>query len=115
MAARAIYWAATHRRRELWVGWPAVLAIIGTRLLPAMLDHKLARQAYDGQMSDQPLAPGRHDNLYQPLPEDHGAHGRFDAVALNGSAQLWLTTHRWVMVAVGVAVLAALGAALSMG
>lgn len=111
VAARGIYWAATHRRRELWVGWPAVLAIIGTRLLPGFLDRKLARDAYDGQMSDQPLPPGRRDNLYQPVPGDHGAHGRFDRVALGWSAQLWITTHRWAWLAAGAVLLAGVAGA----
>lgn len=112
VAARGIYWAATHRRRELWVGWPAVLAIIGTRLLPGFLDRKLAGQAYEGQLSKQPLPPGRRDNLYQPVPGDHGAHGRFDDVALTRSAQLWFTTHRWTLGAACVGALVVLGVAL---
>jgi NAD(P)-dependent dehydrogenase (short-subunit alcohol dehydrogenase family) len=99
VAARGIYWAATHRRRELWVGWPAVEAIIGTKFLPGYLDRKLARQAYEGQESKKPIAPGRPDNLYQPLAGDHGAHGRFDSRAIDHSAQLWLVTHPAAIVA----------------
>jgi len=95
VAARGIYWAATHRRRELWVGWPAVLAIIGTRLLPGLLDRKLAREAYEGQMSEQPLDGRRQDNLLLPMAGDHGAHGRFDRAARQWSAQLWLSMHKW--------------------
>src|ERR1044071_4629294 len=38
VAARGIYFAATHRRREVWVGWPAIKAIVGTRLLPGLGD-----------------------------------------------------------------------------
>lgn len=107
VAARGIYWAATHRRRELWVGWPAVEAIIGTKFLPGYLDRRLARQAYEGQESTKPIAPGRRDNLYQPLPGDHGAHGRFDSRALDRSTQLWLTTHP-VAVAAGIVIVAVL-------
>ena len=33
--ARAIYFAATHRRREVWVGFPTVKAILGNRIAPA--------------------------------------------------------------------------------
>lgn len=93
VAAEGIYYAATHRRRELWVGWPAVKAIIGTRLIPGILDRLLARMAYDGQHTDEPIAADRKDNLYEPLAEDHGAHGRFDARSRATSAQLWWTTH----------------------
>jgi NAD(P)-dependent dehydrogenase (short-subunit alcohol dehydrogenase family) len=105
VAARAIYWAATHRRRELWVGWPAVQAILGTRVLPWLLDRILAATAVEGQQTDQPLPANRRDNLWEPVPGDHGVHGRFDAQALAWSAQLWLTTHRWVAFAVAIALL----------
>jgi hypothetical protein len=43
--------------------------------------------------------------LWTPVPGDHGIHGRFDAQALAWSAQLWLTTHRWVAFLVAVALL----------
>ncbi len=93
VAARAIYYAATHRRRELWVGWPAWKAILGTKLLPALGDRVLASEAYAGQHTDEPLPEGRRDNLYEPVPGDHGAHGRFDARAKRESLQSWLSTH----------------------
>lgn len=102
VAAQGIYWAATHRRRELWVGWPAVEAILGTKIIPGFLDRKLAYDAYGGQESNKRIPPGRRDNLYEPVPGDHGAHGRFDSKALNWSAQLWLTTHRWAMAAAAI-------------
>lgn len=111
VAARGIYWVATHPRRELWVGFPAVLAILGTRILPAYLDRKLAFTAYDGQLSDDEVErTDGPDNLYRPVPGDHGAHGRFDHLALSASRELWWTTHRWSMVGASVAGIAALGA-----
>ena len=109
VAARAIYYAATHRRRELWVGWPAIKAIVGTKLLPGLGDWILASEAYRGQHSDEPLPPGRRDNLYAPVAGDHGAHGRFDARAKRHSAQVWLSTHR-----VGTLAAAAVGLAAAM-
>ncbi len=110
LAARAVYWAATHRRRELWVGWPAVQAILGTRVLPALLDRILGRTAVDGQHTDEPLPPDRRDNLYQPVPGDHGPHGRFDASAHNASLQLSLATHRGALALAALALLAAASA-----
>jgi NAD(P)-dependent dehydrogenase (short-subunit alcohol dehydrogenase family) len=106
VAARAVYWAATHRRRELWVGWPAVQAILGTRIVPGLLDRLLGRTAVDGQHTGEPLPAGRLDNLYQPVPGDHGAHGRFDALAARSSVQVWLDTHRMALAA-GLLLLAA--------
>jgi NAD(P)-dependent dehydrogenase (short-subunit alcohol dehydrogenase family) len=94
VAAEAIFWAATHRRREVWVGWPAVQAILGTRLVPGLLDHLLARRGYDGQMTGG-LRPRPHpDNLFEPLAGDRGAHGRFDAEALASSLQWRLGSRR---------------------
>ena len=106
VAARAIYYAATHRRRELWVGFPAVKAILATKLFPGVLDWLLASKAYKGQHTDEPLPAERPDNLYAPVAGDHGAHGRFDARAKPQSAQAWLTMHRASLVA---------GAALALG
>ncbi len=109
IAARAVFYAATHRRRELWVGWPAVQAIIGTRLFPGLLDRMLGRTAVDGQHTDEPLPADRPDNLWRPVAGDHGAHGRFDAQAHEASTQAWLNTHRGVAAAAAVAVLGAVG------
>jgi NAD(P)-dependent dehydrogenase (short-subunit alcohol dehydrogenase family) len=94
VAARAVFYAATHRRRELWVGWPAVQAILGTKFFPGLLDRMLGRTAVDGQHTDEPLPPNRADNLWHPVAGDHGAHGRFDAQAHDTSPQVWLNTNR---------------------
>jgi NAD(P)-dependent dehydrogenase (short-subunit alcohol dehydrogenase family) len=103
VAAQAVYWAATHRRREVWVGAPAVQAILGTKVFPGFLDRMLGRTAVDGQHTDEPLPPGRRDNLYSPVPGDHGAHGRFDKLAHSSSAQWTLSRHRYAFVAAAVA------------
>lgn len=113
VAARAVYWAATHRRREVWVGWPAVQAILGTRIIPGLLDRKLGRSAWSGQQTDEPLPPDRPDNLWQPVAGDHGAHGRFDQKAHAFSPQAWATTHRGL--ALGAAALALLAARRLLG
>ena len=109
LAARAVYWAATHRRREVWVGWPAVQAILGTRLLPGLLDHILGRRAVEGQQGDEVLPRYQHDNLWHPVPGDHGAHGRFNAHALRSSGQYWMSTHRSLLGAALLSVLIAGG------
>jgi NAD(P)-dependent dehydrogenase (short-subunit alcohol dehydrogenase family) len=105
VAARAIYWAAHHRRREVQVGLPTVVAIAGNKALPGVADHYLARTGFDSQQTAEPVDPGRADNLWAPLPGDHGAHGAFDARASDRAPQLWLTTHRaWL--GAGIALLA---------
>jgi NAD(P)-dependent dehydrogenase (short-subunit alcohol dehydrogenase family) len=104
VAARAVYWAATHRRREVWVGAPAVQAIVGTKVFPGFLDRLLGRTAVDGQHTNEPLPAVRPDNLYAPVPGDHGAHGRFDALAHSSSAQWWANTHRGLLIAAAAAI-----------
>jgi short-subunit dehydrogenase len=94
VAAHAIHYAALHPRRELWVGWPAVKAILANMVAPGVADRILARQGYSGQHTDEPLPPGRRDNLYAPVAGDHGAHGRFDARALPRSRQLEVSMQR---------------------
>jgi NAD(P)-dependent dehydrogenase (short-subunit alcohol dehydrogenase family) len=93
VAAEAIFWAAHRRRREVWVGWPAVKAILGNRVMPGLLDRMLARSGYDGQLSEEPVAPDRADNLYKPVAGDHGARGRFSNRARSHSWHFWLTSH----------------------
>lgn len=110
VAAEAIVWAARHRRRQVHVGAPTVKAIEANKLAPGLLDRYLAATCYDGQQTDQPVQPDRPNNLFEPVPGDHGAHGIFDQQAHARSAQLWETTHRsWLFLAGGG--LAALAAA----
>jgi len=97
VAARAIYWAAHHRRREVFVGRSAVWTILGNKLFPGLGDRYLARNGFESQQTDEPVQPNRQDNLFEPVPGDHGAHGAFDEIAIDESWQWWLTTHRrWV-------------------
>ena len=94
MAADAIVWAARHARRELWVGWSTVQTILAQKIAPGFADRMAARMAWDGQITGEPLPASRRDNLFEPVPGDHGAHGRFDARARRRSWQLWATLHR---------------------
>jgi hypothetical protein len=94
VAAEAIVWSAGQRQREVRVGWPTVKAVVGDKLAPGLLDRHLARYGYESQQADEPAAADRPDNLFAPVPGDHGAHGRFDAQASSFSAQFWLLRHR---------------------
>jgi NAD(P)-dependent dehydrogenase (short-subunit alcohol dehydrogenase family) len=106
VAADAIVHAAEHPRREVWVGAPTVLAIVGNRLAPWYLDRRLARTGYESQQTSEPEDPDRPDNLWAPLPGDRGAHGRFDDRALASSPQQFVSRHRWSLLATSAAVLA---------
>lgn len=95
VAARAIVAAAEHpARREWWVGAPTVIAIAGNAIAPGFGDRYLARGGYDSQQTDEPVAPDRPSNLFEPLPGDRGAHGDFDAKAHARSLQWPATRHR---------------------
>jgi hypothetical protein len=95
-----VYWAAHHRRREVWVGLPTVYTVLGNKLAPWLAERYLARTAVKGQQTDEPLPAGHSDNLFEPIPRDEGAHGPFDAKAHDRSLQLWATTHRgWLAAA----------------
>jgi hypothetical protein len=94
VAARGIVWAAQHPRRHVLVGGSTVLTVWANRLFPGVLDRYLARTGYDSQLASWPIEPDRGDDLYAPLPGDHGAHGEFDDRAHASSPQLWMTTHR---------------------
>ncbi len=104
--ARAIYWASNHRRRELYVGGSTTEVIIGNKMLPGLGDLYLSKTGFDSQMTDEPEDPNRPNNLFKPVDKDFGAHGRFDDRAHKRSIQLWLTTHRRQLAAVGIAGLA---------
>ena len=97
VAAEAVLHAARSNRREIWVGSPTVMAIIGNRLVPGLLDHYLARTNYRAQQTDESEDPARADNLWKPLPGDHGAHGPFDARSRSFSWELWADKNRgWI-------------------
>jgi short-subunit dehydrogenase len=112
VAARAIYYAAHHpARREYFAGWSTVKAIFGNKLAPSFADHYLARTGYDSQQYDGHENPNRPDNLYEPVPGDHGAHGNFDSRAHAHSLELWAESHTNLLIL--AAVLGIAGAALT--
>ncbi|HVV17245.1 MAG TPA: SDR family oxidoreductase [Polyangia bacterium] len=97
--AREIYWAAHHRRREVDVGFSTLKAVIGNKFIPGLLDRYLARKVVTGQQTSEPRRPDEPDNLFSPVPGDHGAHGRFDERARAKSPESWLSRHKWAVAA----------------
>ncbi|MDX3910159.1 MAG: SDR family oxidoreductase [Sphingobium sp.] len=114
VAADAIHFAAHHRRKQVIVGFPALEAIWGDRFASSALDHYLGATGVDSQQDKELIEPGYRDNLYEPVPGDHGAHGRFDAIARARSPQWWMSKHRMALGTAG-ALLAAVGGALLFG
>ena len=98
LAARAIYWAAHARRRELVVGAPSAMTILAEKLAPGLMDRYLARTGFRGQHTDETIPPDRPANLWQPVPGPYEARGAYSAGAHDGSAQLWASMHRkWLL------------------
>ena len=108
IGAEAVLFAARHDRREMYVGYPTVEAIIGDKIAPGFADWYLARNGYDAQQTHEPVEPDRRDNLWETVPGDHGAHGIFDERASTSSPQLWASMNRkWLTLAgAGVAAFA---------
>lgn len=113
--ADAIVFAAYHPRREFYVGWPTVKAIVGNKLVPGYADRYLAENGYESQQTAEPRDPERPHNVWEPVDDavDHGAHGRFDDRATDHSWQFRLSRHRDLLALAGAvaagAALAALG------
>lgn len=110
VAARAIAEVALCHQREAFVGYPTVQTIVGNKLLPGYLDNYLARTGFKGQQTNEIADPTRPDNLYEPIPGDHGARGAFDAQAWDFSPQFWAASHK--VITWGAIALAAISTAV---
>lgn len=111
VAARAIVYAATHSRREIFVGFSTFQAIIGNKIFPEYVDRVLAKGGIKGQQTDTPTEDDRKNNLWNPVPGDHGAHGSFSNQAVGKSFVLWLTMNTginafgWLIIAILVLII----------
>lgn len=66
VAARAIVYAAQHHPRELWVGGPTAMAIVGNTVAPGFLDHYLGRTGYDAQTRRRTRGAAPRQSLRAP-------------------------------------------------
>lgn len=94
VAAQAILFAAKDGRREIFVGYPTIEAIVGNKIAPWFADFVLAKTGFDGQQTEEPADPNMPNNLWEPIPGDHGAHGNFGENAADFSPELWLSMNR---------------------
>src|SRR4051812_11327253 len=95
--AEAVLHTWEHPIRELPVTWGAQKALWGQKLAPRLLDRILARSGWDGQHTDEPKPVGSPDNLFEPLPGDRGARGRFSAQARSSTLWTSLRLRRWLV------------------
>jgi NAD(P)-dependent dehydrogenase (short-subunit alcohol dehydrogenase family) len=103
---------AKNPRREYWVGSPTVLAIVGQKFIPGILDWYLGKTGYKGQqLQGQKQYPNAPNNLYEYVPGKWSARGKFDDRSARTSAEVFVSMHRhWF--ALGIAAAVAGGVAL---
>jgi NAD(P)-dependent dehydrogenase (short-subunit alcohol dehydrogenase family) len=107
--ADAVYDAVRHPRREVWIGLSTLKVILGNMVLPAWLDHYLAKVAFSAQETRQPVTAERADNLMTPVPSLHRTRGRFGQEAQDRAVVVDGPMARVVPLAVGALVILAAG------
>ena len=81
-------------------------AILANRIAPGLIDKYLATAGYKGQLSDEALSPNAPANLFEPVPGNYAAHGRFDRRSRSGSWEMFTDRHRtafWAAAGLGLA------------
>jgi NAD(P)-dependent dehydrogenase (short-subunit alcohol dehydrogenase family) len=84
--AEAVLHCCEHPIRELPIGWGAQKLLWGQKLSPRAGDWMLRRMGWKSQHTGEPKPVGSPDNLFETLPGDPGAHGRFDARSRRSTA-----------------------------
>jgi NAD(P)-dependent dehydrogenase (short-subunit alcohol dehydrogenase family) len=79
--AEATLRCAEHPIRELPISWGAQKLLWGQKISPRAGDWVLRRTGWKNQHTDETKPVDAPDNLFDTLPGDPGAHGRFDARA----------------------------------
>jgi NAD(P)-dependent dehydrogenase (short-subunit alcohol dehydrogenase family) len=97
--AEAVVHCMEHPIRELPIGWGAQKLLWGQKLSPRAGDLVLRRTGWKSQHTGEPKPVDSPDNLFETLPGDPGAHGRFDAQSRRSTA--W-TALRLALVGVGL-------------
>ena len=103
-AAEAVLYASLHNEREVFYGYPTYKTILGNKVLPGYLDKYLGKTGYKGQQTKEPKDPERQNNLWEPIPGDHGAHGPFTKDTMHASPILFTKKHKWTILATVAAV-----------
>jgi NAD(P)-dependent dehydrogenase (short-subunit alcohol dehydrogenase family) len=110
--AEAVLQCCEHPVRELPIGWGAQKLLWGQKLAPSIGDAILRRNGWKSQTTGEPKPISAPDNLFETVPGDPGAHGRFDERARNST--LWTSVRvRRLLVGATAAAAGATFAALS--
>jgi NAD(P)-dependent dehydrogenase (short-subunit alcohol dehydrogenase family) len=101
--AEAVLHCCEHPVRELPVGWGAQKLLWGQKLAPRVGDALLRRSGWKSQTTGEPKPTSAPDNLFETVPGDPGAHGRFDDRARNSTLWTSLRLRRWLVGATAAA------------
>jgi NAD(P)-dependent dehydrogenase (short-subunit alcohol dehydrogenase family) len=101
--AEAVLHCCEHPVRELPVGWGAQKLLWGQKLAPRVGDALLRRNGWKSQTTGEPKPTSAPDNLFETVPGDPGAHGRFDDRARNSTLWTSLRLRRWLVGATAAA------------
>jgi NAD(P)-dependent dehydrogenase (short-subunit alcohol dehydrogenase family) len=104
--AEAVVRTFVHPVRELPIGWGAQKLLWGQKLSPRAGDFVLRRNGWKGQHTGEDKPVGSPDNLFEPLPGDQGARGRFTARARPTTSWTSLRLRRWLVGTAAVAAVA---------
>jgi len=107
--ARTVFDAVHRPHREYWIGLSTLKVILGNMLLPAFLDHYLARFVVGAQETTQPVSPERADNLVNPVTPLHRTRGRFGSEAQDSAIVVSGPVVRVLPVLIGGLALLAMG------
>lgn len=91
--AQGVHFISKHPRKKLNIAFSSMKAVNAEKIAPAFADRYLSRFGYDAQQTNEPIKP-RPDNLWNPVPGDHGARGSFSSKARPFSLTLWLDLYR---------------------
>jgi NAD(P)-dependent dehydrogenase (short-subunit alcohol dehydrogenase family) len=101
--ADAVYDASHKAPRDLWLGFPTVMAIVGGALVPALIDNYLARSGYEGQFTKERQLAGLQGNLFEASGQPHTTHGRFSKQSRSRMLAFTPVLLRWLAIALSIA------------
>jgi len=94
--AEAVLHCCEHPIRELPIGWGAQKLLWGQKLAPRAGDWMLRRMGWKGQHTSDPKPIDSPDNLFETLPGDPGARGRFSDRARKSTAWTSIRLLKWL-------------------
>jgi NAD(P)-dependent dehydrogenase (short-subunit alcohol dehydrogenase family) len=109
--AEAVVRCMEHPARELPLGWGAQKLLWGQKLSPRAGDLMLLRMGWKNQHTGEDKPLDSPDNLFETMPGDPGAHGRFDERSKGTTAwtslRLALTSPKTALALLGLGAVAA--------